>query len=59
MTPLLRDRDLVRAYDPAAPAYDLLTAPDPGHLGAPRRPAAAPAGAAAAHPRSAHPEAHE
>ncbi|MFG3229741.1 methyltransferase [Kitasatospora sp. NPDC048194] len=37
MTPLLHDRDLVRAFDHAAPAYDLLTALNPGHLAALRR----------------------
>ncbi|MFI9162140.1 hypothetical protein [Kitasatospora aureofaciens] len=64
MTSLLHGRDLVRAFDHAAPAYDLLTALDPVHLGALRRsarrlrPADGGAGAAAAHPRSTHPEAH-
>ncbi|MFH9354899.1 methyltransferase [Kitasatospora sp. NPDC017646] len=37
MTSLLRDRDLTRAFDHAAPAYDLLTALNPGHLAALRR----------------------
>ncbi|WP_030240336.1 methyltransferase domain-containing protein [Streptomyces sp. NRRL S-350] len=37
MTSLLRDRDLIRAFDHAAPAYDLLTALNPGHRGALRR----------------------
>ncbi|MFJ9775452.1 methyltransferase domain-containing protein [Kitasatospora sp. NPDC101157] len=37
MTSILHDRDLVRAFDHAAPAYDRLTALNPGHLGALRR----------------------
>ncbi|WP_256107269.1 methyltransferase domain-containing protein [Streptomyces sp. ODS05-4] len=37
MTTLLRDRDLARAFDRAAPGYDRLTALNPGHLSALRR----------------------
>lgn len=37
MTTLLRDHDLTRAFDHAAPAYDRLTTLNPGHLAALRR----------------------